>query len=221
MNFTAFDILKKSILAAFGLFVFAFGVYLTIEAAIGAAPWDVLNLGISNTTGIKYGTANIGVGLIILIIDVLLREKIGLGMFLDVAVVGKSVDFFMWLDIVPPDLAIYIAVPVMLIGLAIEGLGQFIYMKAGLGCGPRDSLLVGLSRRLPKIPIGVISIALLTVATLVGWFLTGPVGLGTLICAFGTGPIMQLVFTVLKFKPTSVLHLDLIDTGKILFKKTE
>ena len=36
-----------------------------------------------------------------------------------------------------------------------------------------------------RVPIGMVSIALLGTATLAGWLLGGPVGVGTLICAFG------------------------------------
>ena len=48
-----------------------FGVYLTIRANIGAGPWDVLNLGISKTLGILYGTASVAVSYAILGIDIL------------------------------------------------------------------------------------------------------------------------------------------------------
>ena len=85
------------LLAAVSLFVNGFGIYLTIRANIGAAPWDVLNLGVSHTLGIYYGSASIAISLTILLIDILLREPIGLAMFVDAVVVGKSVDFFNWL----------------------------------------------------------------------------------------------------------------------------
>lgn len=87
--------------AAAALFVNGFGVYLTMHADIGAGPWDVFNLGISKTLGILYGTASISVSFAILIIDVLLKEPIGIAMFIDSLVVGKSVDLFELLNIVP------------------------------------------------------------------------------------------------------------------------
>ena len=62
-NRTAGAIALNMLLAAFSLFVNGFGVYLTIQANIGAAPWDVLNLGISRSLGILYGTASISVSL--------------------------------------------------------------------------------------------------------------------------------------------------------------
>ena len=89
-------VLVNSIIAAIALFVNGFGVYLTIHASMGAGPWDVLNLGLSKTFGMLYGTASITVSFFILLIDVLLREPIGIAMIIDAIVVGKSVDFFNW-----------------------------------------------------------------------------------------------------------------------------
>ena len=76
-NLTVSAIITHMFMAAVSLFVNGFGVYLTMQANIGAGPWDVLNLGISNTTGILYGSASVAVSLTILVIDILLGEPIG------------------------------------------------------------------------------------------------------------------------------------------------
>lgn len=62
------ELLKKTLLAAIGLICFGAGVYLTIQANIGVAPWDALNLGLSKTFGILYGTASVGVSVILILI---------------------------------------------------------------------------------------------------------------------------------------------------------
>ena len=93
-NRSAGAIILNMLLAAVSLFANGFGVYLTIQANIGAGPWDVLNLGVSKTLGILYGTASIAISLTILVIDILLKEPIGIAMFIDAIVVGKAVDFF-------------------------------------------------------------------------------------------------------------------------------
>jgi len=217
-------ILLNMLLAAGSLFVNGFGIYLTIQANLGAAPWDVLNLGISKTLGILYGNASVAVSLTILAIDVLMREPIGIAMFIDATVVGKSVDFFNWLHPVPKCSSPLVGVPVMLLGLVILAYTQFTYMAAALGCGPRDTLLVGLAKRVRRIPIGAVSIALLSSATFVGWLLGGPVGVGTLICAFAAGPIMQLAFRTVRFDATGIRHQRLRDSLKVFLsqgKKTD
>ncbi len=210
-------IFLNMLIAAVSLFANGFGVYLTIQANIGAGPWDVLNLGLAKTFGILYGTASIAVSLSILGVDIALKEPIGIAMFIDAIVVGKAVDFFNRLNVVPPRQTVMGGISVMLIGLVIMAYTQFTYMSASLGCGPRDTLLVALAKRTKRLPIGAVSIMLLGSATFVGWLLGGPVGIGTLICAFATGPIMQAAFSTVRFDATQVHHQHLGASFKTLF----
>lgn len=209
------------LIAAVSLFVNGLGVYLTIHADLGAAPWDVLNLGISKTFHILYGNASITVSLIILAIDILLREPIGIAMFIDAVVVGKAVDFFNYIDIVPVPKSMPMAILMIIVGLIIIGYTQYTYMVASLGCGPRDTLLVGLKRHLKKIPIGAVSIALLSFATLIGYLLGGKVGVGTIICALGAGPIMQFAFFTARFDATKIHHQNLAKSVKVFTKRRQ
>ena len=218
-NGTPGAIAANMLIATASLFLNGFGVYLTIQANIGAGPWDVLNLGLSRSLGILYGTASIAVSVTILVIDILLREPIGLAMFIDAFVVGKAVDFFNLIRAVPPAASLMTGIPVMIAGLVIIAYTQYTYMIASLGCGPRDTLLVGLAKRARRIPIGAVSIALLSFATLVGWLLGGPVGVGTLICAFCAGPIMQFAFHTVRFDATLIRHQRLRDSARVLFSR--
>lgn len=192
---------------------------MTIHANIGASPWDVLNLGISNTLHIAYGNASIAVALIILLIDILLKEPIGLAMIIDTITVGKAVDFFNYLNIIPTPKTLIGSIALMIIGLFIIAYTQYTYMYASLGCGPRDTLIVGLKKIITRIPIGVVSIAILTAATFVGYLLGGQVGIGTLICAFLAGPIMQFAFESVKFDATTIKHQNIKESLEIIFKK--
>ena len=215
-NLTTKAIIINMVVAAVSLFVNGFGVYLTIQANIGASPWDVLNLGLSNTFGILYGTASIIVSCTILGIDILLKESIGIAMIIDAIVVGKSVDFFNRINAVEKCDSFKTAIPVMILGLFIMAYTQYFYMNASLGCGPRDTLLIGITRRTKKVSIGLVSIGLLATATFIGWLLGGPVGVGTFICAFGAGPIMQFAFYTVKFNATDIKHQNIIQSFKIL-----
>ena len=216
-NRTLRSILINMVIAFVSLFINGFGVYLTIQANIGAGPWDVLNIGVSKTLGILYGNASIAISITILIIDILLKEPIGIAMFIDALTVGKAVDFYNRLNVVPASKDPLAGVLVMIAGLVVLAYTQFTYMTASLGCGPRDTLLVGLAKRLDRLPIGLVSILLLSTATLIGWLLGGPVGLGTIICAFGAGPIMQLAFRTVRFDAKKIKHQRLRDSVKVIF----
>lgn len=212
-------IAKSAVTAFIALFINGLGVFLTFHASLGAGPWDVLNIGLSKTFGTAYGNASITVSLIILLIDILMREPIGIAMFIDAFTVGKAVDFFDrtgWFaspETLPGKLAM------IFVGLVIIGYTQGLYMRAALGCGPRDTLLVGLARIFRKIPIGVVSIGMLSMATFVGWLLGGPVGIGTLICAFCAGPIMQGCFKLIHFDATGIHHQSLAESAAVFTQK--
>ena len=218
-NRTTTDIIINFLIATVALFINGFGIYLTVQANIGAAPWDVLNLGLSKSFNILYGTASIAVSVTILIIDIILKEPIGLAMFIDAIVVGKSVDFFNYTKAVPQATNMVTGVIMLFLGLIIIGYTQFLYMKASLGCGPRDTLLVGLKKRLSRIPIGAVSIGLLSTATLIGFLLGGPVGIGTILCALCQGPIMQMAFKTLSFDATVIRHQSIPESVRVLSHK--
>lgn len=219
MNQTRLDIFKNSLVAVAGLMAFAFGTYLIIQANIGVDPWDTFCIGLSNKLGILYGTANIIISFSIIAIDLLLREKIGIGTILDAIVVGKTVDLLNWLDLIPKQENLAISLLMLFAGFFIAGFSQYLYMKAGLSCGPRDAFQIALGRRLHKIPIGGVNVIILSVVLIIGWFLDGPIGIGTLISPFGLGFMQQLAFNMMKFEPKSVHHQDLICSIRILFGK--
>ena len=166
-----------------------------------------------------YGITHTIIGLLIIGIDLLLKEKIGYGTILDALVVGISVDFFAFLDFTPQPGNLFISIVFMIVGLFIVGIGQFFYMSAGLSCGPRDAFLVAVGKRVPKVPIGAVSIVIYAVVFCVGWLLGAPVGVGTVIATFGAGIAMQAVFGVLRFEPRAVKHSGIIETTRVLIGK--
>lgn len=125
---------------------------------------------------------------------------------------GTAVDLVTSLNLVPQMQNIPAGIGTMSVGMLIMAFGQYIYMLQGLGCGPRDSMVVGIGRRMPKVPIGAVEIGSLVVALTGGWLLGGPVGVGTILSTFGVGLAMQLVFHLLKFEPRSVTHEHILQT---------
>ena len=219
MRVTRRQIVSGWIRIAAGLFVFAFGVHLTIFAHIGLAPWDCLGMGIALHTPLNYGLSMTAVSVLILCADLLLGERIGFGTVIDALLTGNFVQLFNDLNPFPENNNPWIGTALMLAGFVFMALGMRIYMKEGQGCGPRDSLLVGLGKRMPKVPIGVVEILLWGAALLAGWLLGGPVGFGTLLSTFGAGAVMQLVYTVIRFDPRSVRHRDAAEVVRILAGK--
>ena len=201
-----------------GLLVFSFGVHLTIRANIGLAPWDCLGMGIAKHTPLNYGLAMTIMAVIILAVDLLLKERIGYGTVIDALLTGNFVQMFNDLDPLPENNSMILGIGIMLAGLVFMAVGMWIYMRGEQCCGPRDSLLVGLGKRMPKVPIGMVGVILWATVLLTGWLLGGPVGIGTLISTFGAGLVMQVVYSLLHFEPRKVKHLDLLTVTRMLVR---
>lgn len=202
----------RSVAATAGLVVYSFGTYLQMQANIGLSPWNALNLGLSNHTALSYGTASIAISLAVVVLDLLLREPIGLGTILDALVVGWSMDLFLWLDCVPLQTALLPQLLLLLAGLVVMCVGAVLYMRPGLSCGPRDAMLVALGRRIPRLSIGCINILLLGAVLAASVWMGVPPGIGTAITVFGTGIVMDLVFHCMHFEPRLVEHEGLSQT---------
>ena len=212
-------IVRQWLRIVLGLLVFSFGVHLTIYANIGLAPWDCLGMGIAKHTPLNYGLAMTSMALVILGIDLLLKERIGFGTIIDALLTGNFVQMFNDLNPLAENRSIPLGILIMLAGFVFMALGRWIYMKGEQCCGPRDSLLVGLGKRLPKVPIGIVEVLLWAVVLLAGWLLGGPVGIGTLISTFGAGIVMQVVYSLLRFEPREIRHRDVLQTIRIIFSK--
>jgi uncharacterized membrane protein YczE len=200
-----------------GLFIFSFGVHLTIFANIGLAPWDCLGMGISYHTPLNYGISMTLIALCVLGVDLLLKEKIGFGTIIDALLTGNFVQFFNNVNPFPLNDNLWIGILIMLAGFVFMALGMAVYMKSEQCCGPRDALLVGLGKRMLKVPIGIVEVILWAVVLAIGWLLGGPVGIGTLISTFGAGLMMQLVYMVIRFEPRELKHKGVIEVSKMLF----
>jgi uncharacterized membrane protein YczE len=209
---------RRSLLASAGLMMFAFGYYLQIVANIGLSPWTALNDGLALRLPITLGQASIIVSILIVVSDLLMKERIGLGTLLDTFVVGWGMDLFVNLDLIPYQTGFLPGLLVLFIGTVAACVGQWFYMTAALSCGPRDAFLVALGKRLPRLSIGTVNILLLLTVAVIAFLLGGQIGVGTLITLFGTGVVMDAVNKIVKFEPRNVVHENLVQSFKKIKK---
>ncbi|MBI4856807.1 MAG: hypothetical protein HY818_08705 [Acetobacterium woodii] len=189
----------------FGLFLYGLGIIVTMRANVGYAPWEVLHSGISQTLGVSIGLVNTAVGAIIVIIVCLFGEKIGIGTIFNMFMIGLFMDLILYLDFIPIYQNFWIGTLVLILGLFIISLGTYFYISSAFGAGPRDSLMVAITRK-TNLPVGLCRGILEVSVVIIGWFLGGMVGLGTVISAFAIGFCVQITFRLLKFDPTQVNH---------------
>lgn len=172
-----------------GMLIMSLGIVLIIKADFGAAPWDVLHIGLFKQIGLTIGTWSIIVGFFILFLSsCLLRRLPQIGALLNMLSIGVFIDMFMMVPfLITPES--YVGKLIMLLlGLLVNGYGMGIYISAKVGAGPRDSLMLALTE-LTKWKVQYIRSGMEIIVCTIGWLLGGPVFIGTLICCVGIGYI--------------------------------
>ncbi len=200
----------------FGLFLCSVGLIISINANIGLAPWEAFSIGISKVTGISYGNVVILTGLVILIADYLLKEKIGVGTILNTVLIGIMADMILKMNVIPVLENFILGIFMLLLGQIISCYGCYLYIREGMGSGPRDSLMVAFGKRFRKIPIGIVRGVIEGTVLLIGWMLGAKVGLGTVISVFGISFILQTIFHIAHFDVKNVEHESVVDTARNL-----
>jgi len=176
-----------------GLVVFGFGIALMAQANVGLGPWEALHQGVQFRTGIPMGTVSILLGVPILALWWPLGERPGLGTLLNVLLIGTATN--VGNALIPAQTVPAFQLAQMAAGVVVIGLGSGIYLSADLGPGPRDGLMVGIHHRFGwsiRRSRTVIEIS----ALVVGWALGGTIGIGTVVFAFGIGPVVQVMLGV-------------------------
>lgn len=219
MNQIGSNYIKRILRTVLGLFCFAAGSYCVISANVGLGAWEAFHMGVSYYVPLSYGNISVLTAFVIMGIGYLLKEPIGIGTILNTILIGKFIDLFMYLNILPLMKNFVGGIALLLLGQFIVAIGSYFYIGSGLGCGPRDSLMTALCKRLPTWPVGVIRGIIEGSALLVGFLLGAKVGIGTIISIFGISFIIQIVFSVLKFDIKSVKHENLAQSIRFLSKK--
>lgn len=187
-----------------GLVLFGTGLWLGLVADLGVGPWDVLTGGVSQQLGTPFGRTAIGISVVVLLVGLLARVRVGPGTLLNVVVIGAVVDLLLATGLLEDlgDQPVALRLLSTVLGIACVASGSALYLGAHLGPGPRDGLMVALHGRTGW-RVGTCRALLECSVLVLGVLLGGPVGIGTVLFALGIGPAVQLAFTVLRQTPTA------------------
>jgi uncharacterized membrane protein YczE len=190
--------LRRLVQLYVGLILYGLSSSMLLLAGLGVDPWDVFHQGLSRRLGLGVGTWAIIVGVAVLLLWIPLRQRPGFGTLSNVVLVGLVMDVV--LATVPPVHGLSARVVVMCGGVILNGIATGAYIGAGLGPGPRDGLMMGLSARGHSIRVVRTCIELTVLLT--GWLLGGTVGIGTVVYAVGIGPIAHVSIPLLAIERT-------------------
>ena len=181
-------LLRRWMQLLIGLFLYGIGIAFMVRGQIGAAPWDVLSQGITRHVPLTFGVVTILVSIVVLLLWIPLRQKLGIGTVLNALLVGPAAD--VGLAVIPADQPLWLRICFFVIGLLVLSAATGLYIGAQFGPGPRDGLMTGLHKQTGW-RIWIVRTGIEIVVVAVGWALGGNVGVGTVAFALLVGPLCQ------------------------------
>ncbi len=181
------DLAERLVQLVIGLVLYGVALAFMVRGGIGVAPWDVLALGVAGKGGIGYGTVTVLVSIVVLLLWIPLRQRLGLGTVLNALLIGPSADLA--LLVLPAPSTVWVGAPMFVFGLVLLAFATGLYIAADFGPGPRDGLMTGLVRTTGW-PVWLARTVIEGSVLLIGFLLSGPVGVGTVLFAFGVGPLI-------------------------------
>jgi uncharacterized membrane protein YczE len=176
-----------------GLVLFGIGIAMVVLGDNGLPAWDVFHQGVARRTPLTIGLVIILTGIALLAALLILREPIGLGTVLNVAVIGLVIDGVLALIDSPGHAAARAAYT--LGGPLVVAVASGLYLGVRLGPGPRDGMMTAMARRgitVWKARFGVETTVLFT-----GFLLGGTIGWGTVWFIVVIGPAVQIALRFL------------------------
>lgn len=192
------DMLKRLFRLNLGLSIYGLAVSMVVFAKVGIPPWDVFAQGISIQLHTSYGIASIIVSSIVLIFWIPLRVKPGIGSIMNAILIGLWVDF--WTPFLPVFDQYWQNLAMFLLGMCTVAFATGVYITSNLGSGPRDGLILGLTKRLGW-KVWQVRTMVEVIVLAIGWAMGGQVREGTLIFALCIGYLMQGSLKFFKYQP--------------------
>jgi uncharacterized membrane protein YczE len=192
------DMIRRLLRLNVGLMIYGLAVSMVVNAKVGIPPWDVFAQGISIQLNTSYGVASIIVSVIVLLFWIPLKVKPGIGSIMNAILIGLWADF--WTQYLPKMDFYWGNLAMFLLGTCTVAFATGLYITSNLGSGPRDGLILGLTKR-SGWKVWQVRTVIEVVVLGVGWVMGGQVREGTLIFAITIGYLMQISLRFFKYKP--------------------
>ncbi|MBA4494179.1 YitT family protein [Paenactinomyces guangxiensis] len=186
-----------------GLIIQALGLALMIRSDLGTGPWDGFYVGMCSHFGLTVGFWLIIFGVIFIFCSsYLMKRRPDFLSLITVIILGLCID--VWLYVIHPEQkGAEMQVFTFWLGLIITSAGTGMYLQGEFALTPADQLMIALCRRL-----GLSLTASKTIgdscALAFALVLDGPIGLGTVIYTFLSGPLIQ--FLIPRIERAIVTH---------------
>lgn len=182
---------RRIVMTVFGVLITGFSVGMFNLSSFGMDPFQVFAHGIWRHIPISFGTFYMILNLLMLVVIFLIdRRKIGLGTFINIIFLGYVVQFSSSLfEAAVPHPTIVVRILFLILGIVILCFGASLYFVGDLGVSTYDAIALILSeRKVARFQYCRIGTDLF--CTIIGFVLGTTIGVGTLFTALFMGPII-------------------------------
>lgn len=187
------EILLRSLYALIGVAILAFGAATLRIGQVGLDPYTAANIGIGGVLGLSLGIYQLIINVVILgLVFIFGRKYIGIGTVINMVLTGFFIDFYTWIYTTFFTIKINLVSQslLLIIGVIIFTFGASFYMSAKLGNAPYDAIAPIIVER-TKAKYRVVRVIQDIFFVVLAFIFGGPVGIGTVINAFFTGPLID------------------------------
>lgn len=179
-------------------------------SGFGVDPFSAMNLGISGFIGWSFGTWQLLMNAVILVIVFFqARHCIGAGTIINMIFVGYIADFVCWLaqDVVQIEMSLPLRIIALVLAQLMASMGVALYMVADMGIAPYDSVAIIIEKlthqKIPFHKARVLSDVIVVIVGIAFAIASGAgiwavAGIGTVINACFNGPLIQFFKTKLE-----------------------
>ncbi len=199
------EICARLVVLLIGLTIAHLGVTLFLLADLGSDPFNVLVQGIFRTIQrlpflgfVTHGVTHMTICFIIMVILLFVdKTYVKIGTIVCMFCGGPIIDFFTAIlcGFINSGNPFVIRIITLAAGCVILAFGMTIVMKSDAGVGPNDLVAISISDKLHK-PFGKTRIVVDVSFVVIGFFLGGSFGIGTVICAFVVGSVAEIFLPI-------------------------
>lgn len=207
---------NRTIVYFIGLSISALGIALVIRTSLGTGPWDTVGVGLNNLFGLTIGTWVIVTQSTIIFITAMIEKKRPkFEAALVIVVRSWILDFWYYIILAQFTFSslLIIEIFIFILGFICIGFGIGIYIEARFPYSPLDHLMIVMSDTF-HMSMHTARRIIELVGMIIGFFIGGPVGIGTIIIALFLGNIIQVTNNIVK-KLLEKINITLIKEKRI------
>ena len=183
---------RRLLIMIMGNVFLGMGISIFKLSGLGNDPFSGMVMALANILGFSYASFLLVINGGLFIFELAAgRRLIGIGTLVNAFLLGYIVTFFngLWPLLFPVPDTMLLRVVTVLVGVIVTSFGVSLYQTPNAGVAPYDSISLITAKSRPLIPYFWHRIATDAVCAVICFLAGGIIGLGTLVSAFGLGPM--------------------------------